>query len=272
MRPPTGISNDAAGESAVKPAWPARLLLALALATAAVGLFATGRGRATADSLALLLAAFASVAIVARTLPLQSVLFAAFITAGIGGAAHGLSTKTGLPFGPVSFGEPGGPQIFNCVSWTVPFLWVVAVFNSRGAARLILRPWRKAKSYGFRLIGLTTALALGFDFALEPFARARHLWFWHPTKISATWFGASPLNTVSWAFVTGVILAVITPFLIRKQPGQTSAPDFAPPVLWLGAVALFGAGAAEAQLWPAVAMDAIFAAVVAVLCWRGAKW
>ena len=41
----------------------------------------------------------------------------------IGGAAHGLSARTGLPFGPLSFGEQSGPQLFNTVPWTVP--WTV---------------------------------------------------------------------------------------------------------------------------------------------------
>jgi uncharacterized membrane protein len=208
----------------------------------------------------------------ARTLPLQSVLFAAFITALIGGAAHGLSARTGLPFGPVSFGEMSGPQLFNCVPWTVPLIWVVAIFNSRGVARLVLRPWRKVKNYGFLLMGLTAALALAFDVALEPLARAQHLWLWQPTKISVTWFGASPLSFLGWIFVTTLILAVIMPYLIRKQPGNQSTPDFTPLALWLGAVALFAIHAAQSAIWPAVAVDGILVAVVAGFCWRGAKW
>jgi uncharacterized membrane protein len=272
MRPSFGFQKSAAPGTAVKSVWPARWLLALTLATAAVGLLVPPSQTAPVDAILLALATATSVVILARNLPLQSVLFAAFITALIGGAAHGLSAKTGLPFGPISFGESGGPQIFNCVPWTVPLIWVVAVLNSRGVARLALRPWRKVKNYGFRLMGLTAALAVAFDFALEPFAREKRLWFWQPTKISVTWFGASPLSFLSWAFVSGVILAVIMPFLIRKQPGNSRAPDFAALALWLGLVTLFGINAAKAQLWPAVAVEGIIAAVVAVFCWRGAKW
>jgi uncharacterized membrane protein len=271
MSLPSGFA-DTASSTAAKPAWPVQLLLALTLATAAASLFVPTRQSAPVDGLALALAAAASVAILARTLPLQSVLFAAFITALIGGAAHGLSARTGLPFGPVSFGEQSGPQLFNCVPWTVPLIWIVAVFNSRGVARLVLRPWRKVKNYGFLLMGIATVLALAFDFALEAFARVKHLWLWQPTKISLTWFGASPVSFLGWIFVTALILAVVMPYLIRKQPGNPSAPDFAPLGLWLGAVALFATDAALTACWPAVMLDGIFIVAVGVLSWRGAKW
>ena len=205
-------------------------------------------------------------------LPLQSVLFAAFITALVGGAAHGLSARTGLPFGPLSFGNTAGPQLFNTVPWTVPLLWVIAIFNSRGVARLMLRPWRRVKTYGFLLMGLTTLLALAFDLALEPFARTKHLWLWEPTKLSLTWHGASPLSFVGWAFVALIILAFIMPYLIRKQPGNPSAPDFAPLALWLGAIILFAVSAAQSGLWAALVLNIILAGVVAVFSSRGAKW
>jgi uncharacterized membrane protein len=272
MSLPADFSTPAPRPSAAKPAWPAQLLLALTLVTAGAGVFVPLRQSAPVDGFALALATAASVAILARTLPLQSVLFAACITAFIGGAAHGLSARTGLPFGPLSFGESSGPQLFNCVPWTVPLLWVVAVFNSRGVARLALRPWRKVKNYGFLLMALTAVLALLFDFALEPFARVKHLWLWQPTKISVTWSGASPLSFLGWLFVTALILAVIMPYLIRKQPGNPNAPDYAPLGLWLGSVTLFGITSAAAQLWPAVAVDSMIAGAVAVFCWRGAKW
>jgi uncharacterized membrane protein len=271
MALPDGFSKPSSA-TIVKPAWPVQLLLALTLAAAAASLFVPARTSQPVDGFLIVLAAASSVAILARTLPLQSVLFAAFITALIGGAAHGLSARTGLPFGPLSFGAQSGPQLFNTVPWTVPLIWIVAVFNSRGVVRLLLRPWRKVKTYGFLLMILTAVLALAFDFALEAFARVKHLWLWQPTKIPLTWFGASPLSFLGWIFVTAIILAVVMPYLIRKQPGSPSKPDFAPLLLWLGAIALFGANAALAGVWLPVVVDAVIASVVAVLCWRGAKW
>lgn len=256
----------------VKPAWPQQLLLALTLVAGIASLFAPAKQSAPVDAFLLAVAAGASIAILARQLPLQSVLFAAFIIALIGGAAHGLSARTGLPFGPLTFGETSGPQLFYSVPWTLPLIWIVAVFNSRGTARLVLRPWRKMKNYGFLLLVVTAVLALAFDFALEPFAAAKHLWRWHPTKIAVTWSGASPLSLLGWACVTLIILAFIMPYLIRKQPGGGSSPVLAPWAVWLGAMVLFGINAAQAGQWLALAVDGILFALVAGLGWRGAKW
>ena len=114
----------------------------------------------------------------ARQLPWQNVLLAAFGCALIGGATHTLAAKDGIPFGPVNF---GGLLLFKFFPWPMPLLWIVVVLNSRGVGRLILRPWRKTKTYGFWLIGVTGALAMLFAFALDPFAsRVKHYWLWMP--------------------------------------------------------------------------------------------
>ena len=225
------------------------------------------------DAVILILAVVASLAALARQLPLQNVLLVAAITAFIGGAAHTLTARTGIPFGPVLFNENGGPKIFDSLPWSLPFVWIIALLNSRGVARLSLRPWRKTKNYGWWLMGLTTVLIVGFDLALEPaLARVKHLWLWQPTKISVTWFGASPLNFLGWAFVALLILAFTTPSLIKKQPKSSNAPDFAPLILWLGAIAFFAVTCGRAGLWPAVTLDALLAAATLVFAIRGAKW
>ena len=273
MQPNTGsVQNPPGGTTLKRLAWPHHLILTLTLAVAVATLFNPPGTTSNLDALLLLLATVGSISALTRQLPLQSVLFAAFITALIGGAAHGLSARTGLPFGPLSFGETAGPELFNTVPLTVPMLWAIAILNSRGVARLMLRPWRRVKNYGFLLMGLTAALALVFDFALEPFARDKHLWLWQPTKISVTWFGASPLSFLGWVFVTGIILAVVMPYLIRKQPGNPSAPDYAPLALWLGAVVVFAVNPAQAGQWAPVILDAVAAVVVLAFSWRGAKW
>ena len=273
MQPKTGpAQNPASGTTLKKKDWPHYLLLLLTLAAAAATLFNPPGTISNLDALLLLLAAASSIATLARTLPLQSVLFAAFITALIGGAAHGLSARTGLPFGPLRFNPTSGMKLFNTVPPTVLLLWIVAIFNSRGVARLMLRPWRRVKTYGFLLMGLTASLALAFDLALEPFASTKRLWSWERTKISATWFGASPLSFLGWTFVSLLILAIIMPYLIRKQPGNPSAPDYAPLALWLGAIVLFTANAAQTDLWAAVIVNIIIAGVAAIFAWRGAQW
>ncbi len=273
MPPCSGNIPKAAGETALqKNVWPHRLIMALVLPAAAATLFDAPGTTGVFDTLLLLLATAGSISALVRQLPLQSVLFAAFITALIGTAAHGLSERTGIPLGPLSFGETVGPQLFNTVPWSVGLIWIIAIFNSRGVARLVLRPWRKVRTYGFLLMGLTAGLALVFDLALEPYAHVKRFWFWHPTKIPFTWHGASPMSFIGWTFVALIILAVIMPFLIRKQPGKSSRPDFNPLVIWIGALALFGVAAAQAGYWTAAGVDAAAAVVVTIFSWRGAKW
>jgi uncharacterized membrane protein len=224
------------------------------------------------DALLLFLAGLASLTTLARQLPLQNVLLAAAITALIGGVAHGLSARLGIPFGPLFFNENAGTKIFEAVPWTLPLWWIVALFNSRGVVRLALRPWRKTTNYGWWLIGLTAALAVGFDLALEPFAHVKHLWLWQPTKLHVTWFGASPLNSLGWAFIALFILAFTTPSLIKKQPGGPSKPDYMPLVLWLMVIAVFAVNGALAGLWLAVIVDVILAGAATFFAIRGARW
>ncbi len=230
-----------------KPEWPEALLLSLATASTVVALL--------------------------RRLPMQNVLWAALIIAVIGGAAHALGGVTDMPFGPFVFGPEAGPKFFKTLPWAVPLLWVFAILNSRGVARLIMRPWRKTKSYGFWVIGFTAALVMLFDFALDPFAsRVNHYWFWTPTKFPVTWQGAPLVNFPGWAAVSLLMLAFVTPLLINKRPKGKSSADYHPLGLWLGALALFAGAAALKGFWPAAAVDAGIAVVTAVFAVRGAGW
>lgn len=269
---PRPLRNPAGAKPLNGKAWLHHLILILTLATAVGTWFCPAGAIENLDALLLVLATAGSISALARQLPLQSVLFAAFITALIGATAHGLSARTGIPMGPLSFGESVGPQLFNTVPWSVGFIWIITVFNSRGVARLILRPWRKVRNYGFLLIATTAGLSLVFDLALEPFAHLKHFWLWQPTKIHVTWYWATPVSFLGWIFVTLIILAVIMPYLIRKQPGSPSQPDYTPLALWLGAIVLFAVSMAQAAYWPALILDAAAAVVVAILSWRGARW
>lgn len=272
MLPNPETFEGTAAKTTTKAAWPGYLIMTLTLGAAIATVFNPPNTTGNLDALLLLLATAGSIVISARQLPLQSVLFAAVITAFVGSIAHGLSARTAIPLGPLSFGESIGPKLFNTVPWTIGLFWIIAIFNSRGVARLVLRPWRKVRNYGFWLIGLTAGLALVFDLALEPYAHEKRLWLWLPTKIPVNWYGASPVGFVGWVFVTLIILAIIMPYLIRKQPGNPSAPDFAPLGLWGGAMVLFGANAAQAGQWPALMLDAVAAVTVGIMSWRGAKW
>ena len=229
------------------PGWPELLLLASGAACTATAL--------------------------AQRLPLQNVLLAVFIIAVLGGAVHALGAITGIPFGPFEFGESIGPLVFKTLPWAVPLIWILAILNARGVARLILRPWRKIGAYGFWLIGLTAALALLFDLAMEPFAsRVKYYWLWTPTKFPVTWQGVPLSNFLGWAAVSVLISVVIAPALINKQPGKKNTPDFHPFAVWLGMVLLFGAGCVQNGLLTAAVADGFLAAIVTVFAIRGGTW
>jgi uncharacterized membrane protein len=209
----------------------------------------------------------------ARRLPLQNVLLAVFVIAVLGGAIYVLGAITGIPFGPFTFGESIGPQVFKTLPWAVPLIWVLAVLNSRGVARLILRPWRKINAYGFWLMGVTAALTLLFDFAFEPFAsRIKYYWLWTPTKFPVTWQGVPLSDFLAWATVAVLLAVVIAPALINKQPGKRNSPDFHPFAVWLGTILLFGAACAQHGLLSAAVADGILAALVTIFAIRGGTW
>jgi len=221
----------------------------------------------------LILGVACTVTALTRRLPLQNVLLAVCIIIVIGGAVHTLGALTDIPFGPFRFGPAIGSEIFQTLPWAVPLIWVIAVLNSRGVSRLILRPWRKVSGYGFWLMGLTAALTLLFDFAFDPFAsRVRHYWLWTPTKFPVTWEGVPVSNFLGWAAVSVLIALVIAPALINKQPGKRNTPDFHPFAVWLGAILLFGTGCALRGLLDAAVADGVLAAVITVFAIRGGTW
>ena len=209
----------------------------------------------------------------AQRLPLQNVLLSVFLIAVLGGAVDALGAITGIPFGPFEFGESIGPLVFKTLPWAVPLIWVLAILNARGVARLVLRPWRKINAYGVWIIGVTAALTLLFDFALEPFAsRVKHYWLWTPTKFPVTWQGAPVSNFLAWAAVSVLLSVVIAPALINKQPGKKNTPDFHPFAIWLGVILLFAAGCAQDGLLAAAVADGVLAAIVTVFAIRGGTW
>lgn len=214
----------------------------------------------------------------ARQLPAQNVLLAAFIIAAISGTTHAIGALCGIPFGPYSYSEAAGPQILNFLPgqvplpWCVPLIWVGLVLTARGVGRLILRPWRKSRLYGFRLIGVTAALVVMFDFGLEPYAsRVNLFWIWQPTKFHFLWYGASPGNFLGWLVTVLVILAFVTPVLINKSH-QKFPTDYQPLIVWVLLNVLMASALATHQLWPAVAVVSVAGLAAAVMAVRGARW
>ncbi len=225
------------------------------------------------EGLLLVLTTATLIASLTRQLPGQNVMLASAIIALVGSAVQSLGALTAIPFGPYVYTDRFGQQLFYPLPWAVPLVWITVIFASRGVARLILRPWRKTSNYGFRLIGLTTALVVLLDFGLEPFAtHVKRFWFWNPTKLKLDWYGAPGINFFGWAVTTLLILAFATPSLINKKPMPQPPPDYAPLLIWLLINLLFATGAAVHHLWPALGAVCSYSLVAAVFALRGARW
>ena len=209
---------------------------------------------------------------VARQLPAQNVLLAAVIIAAIAGTVQAIGALSGIPFGPYLYTEAAGPKFFDVLPWCVPVVWIIVLLNARGVARLILRPWRKSRLYGFRLIGVTAALALAFDFGLEPFAmQVNHYWLWQPTKLALLWHGTPPSNFLGWLVTALVVLAFATPVMINKSHKKFPS-DYHPLIVWMLLNVLFAIATANHQLWLAAGFIGLTGLVVTVLAVRGARW
>lgn len=224
------------------------------------------------DGLLIVLAAAATLASLTLQLPGQNVLLASVLIALMGGAVQTLGALTQIPFGPYSYTEQIGQQLFHPLPWAVPVLWVIVILTSRGVARLMLRPWRKTRAYGFWLLGITVSIVVLFDLALEPFAtRVKQYWVWSPTKLPLDWYGAPLVNFFAWAVAALLILAFVTPTLIKKKPTK-SPPNYYPLLMWLLLNALFLVGAIAHQLWPAAGLICVSSLTTAILAVRGANW
>ncbi|MGH7980801.1 MAG: carotenoid biosynthesis protein, partial [Limisphaerales bacterium] len=228
--------------------WLFSCALAIAFGLELFSLFQPIRFAAQLDAALIALATAATLSALWRRLPLQNVALAAIGIGLIGGGLSALGVRTSLPFGPLAFASGCGALLFKTLPWPMPLVWVVIILNSRGMARLMLRPWRKNRSYGYRVIALSALLVVLFDLALEPFAfRVKHLWLWLPTALPVTWQGAPIINFIAWGAVTLLILVFVTPALIVKKPRSRQGPELHPLCLWVGAVALFVTGCAAQQ-------------------------
>jgi uncharacterized membrane protein len=253
--------------------WVLSCVLAVVFGLELFSLFQPVKFAPELDTAFLLLAAASTLAALWRRLPLQNVALVAGGIVLIGSALSALGARTGLPFGPFVYAAGSGPLMLKTLPWSTPLVWLLIVLNSRGMARLMLRPWRKNKSYGYRVIGLCAVLVLLFDLALEPFAfRVKHLWLWLPTTLPLTWQGAPILNFFAWGLITVLILLFITPALIVKKPRSKMGPEFHSLCLWLGAVALCATGCATHGLWMATTVDAVIGIGAAIFAIRGAMW
>ncbi len=225
------------------------------------------------DGLLVVLATGTAIASQTRHLPGQNVILASIIVVLIASALQSLGALTGIPFGPYKYEENIGQQLFYPLPWSVPLLWLLIILASRGVGRLLLRPWRAHRNYGFWLLGLTVFLVVLFDFNLEPFAtHVRHYWSWAPTKLPLDWYSTPVTNFLGWALTAGIILAFATPSLIHKKPAAQAAPGHDSLVLWLMLLVLIGIGDLASGLFLPAIIVALTVTIVAGFVLAGPKY
>ena len=224
------------------------------------------------DGVALFLAVASTLVSLGGQLPAQNVALATAVVAAMGAAAHSIGALTGIPFGPVTYTGATGLKLFGVLPWFMPLVWVVVILNARGVSRLILRPWRKLRVYGYWLIGLTAVLTLIFVLGFEPFAtRARDYWIWHPTKLTVDWYGTPLSDFLGWVVSALLILGFSTPALMKKRPSK-SYPEYHPLIIWISMEILFIAGAWSQHLTIAAAASAVACVLIIPFAVRGARW
>jgi uncharacterized membrane protein len=225
------------------------------------------------DTMLLLASTTIVLASACRHLPVQNIVLVTTGVVIIGGGVNLINTLAGIPFGPQQFTGTGGPEWLKRFPWQLPLVWVLALFSSRGTARLILRRWRRLRSYGLWLIGVTVVLMVIFDAALEPFAwQVRDYWVWERTRLPVHWQGVPVTNFVGWGVISVLILAFFTPFLINKNPASRQvSPDFLPLIVWELLMILFAIGAGCNRLWAATGFCVLMIIVVGVMAVRGNK-
>ena len=224
------------------------------------------------NGLLLVLAAATTLTSLAGQLPGQNVMLAAVIITVIAGGVQTLGALTAIPFGPYIYLPAIGQHLFEPLPWAAPIIWLVAILNARGVGRLILRPWRKTRSYGFWLMGITAALVVLFDFGLEPYAtQVKQFWCWSPTRAGLYWYSTPWPNFIGWAATALLILAFATPSLINKKPVK-QPPDFRPLIIWLVVNILFATGLLGSQLWTAACVVFVHCIIVTIFTIRGATW
>jgi len=217
------------------------------------------------QALVLVLALITTLLALARTLPWQNVLAAAALIALASAIIQTIGLKTGIPFGHYFYARDFGPRLARLLPWPIPCLWIVAVINSRGVARLILRPWRDRPDRGLRSIALTSLLTVLFDAGLEPFAvRANYFWTWRASRIKI-WYGVPWTNFAGWMLTAFLILVITTPWLLNKKPEVNPPPDYYPLLIWVILTLLIALANASYHLGAAAIFTLATTSIAAIL-------
>jgi len=133
----------------------------------------------------------------ARSLPVQNILL---ITAVLLGAEAAL----GYFLINLSRTEVTGP--LWCYVCGSALLWLTVVLGARWLAQIILRPWREEKVYGWWLLGMSGVGAALFQFG------------WPGLNPDEMDMGVAAELAAIRGVTTIIVLACLTPWLIRKRP------------------------------------------------------
>ncbi len=160
----------------------------------------------------------ATIAWLARVLPLQNLLLAAALIAGLSLGADLLSIRIGIR--PPMEDGPAGEHTFRFLCAIAP-VRVFEILNSRGLARLVVRRREPGSRQGIWVLACTVLLSVLFESTFQGFAAANALWPW------------STVAPAMWPLVALVIAALITPVLINKKPGGVPERESTALLLWL---------------------------------------
>lgn len=253
----------------------ALIALGLAVIASAVGALAGLRlpaGWRWLEGLIPVLAATATLASLAARLPLQNVLACGLVLFFTSGMVMAVAAYTGTPLGRFEFDRNLGPRLFGFVAWPTPFLWLAVLLSARQSAKVILRPWRRIRSYGWLLLSVALGLSLVLAVPLEPFARLGLGWWkWpHPETGAGGWLGAPPALPLMVLLLATALLLFVTPWLITKRPtGQVA--DYGPVWVWLALDLWATLGNVGLGLWLPAGIGLAGGAAATVLAWRGGK-
>jgi len=240
---------------------------AVCLAAAWVGRGASGIG-VWAAGLWFLLAGFAMLGCLGRRLPLQNI--GAVLLASLASAFLGLTfiLKSGFFADPLLYADGFGPKVLGLVPWPLPFLWVALALSSRESARLILRPWRRARYYGLWLIGVAATLVLWTELGFQPFAlHVVGWWSYAGAMPEWTWQGV-PWAIFPASFALAVfVLGFASPWLVAKRPVPT-APEGHPVAVWVSLNLCFLIGNVWRGLWLPAAAALVGGTVVVLMAYR----
>mgnify|MGYP003335756203 FL=1 len=132
-------------------------------------------------------------------------------------ALETFGTLTGIPFGSYHYTDAFGPRMGGVLPLAIPLAWFAVV---AGANLSLSQYWLNSSRAPVAIA--TGAVALLFDFLMEPFAYAiRGYWMWAGQVVP-------PQNYFSW-FIFSALLAWITP--VYNRPASKADPR---PAITLG--------------------------------------